>query len=65
VRDRQGPREVGEEDGARLQRRDEERLAAGVRLGELRPELGDAPPDLRAGEVDLPDRMTVRDELGG
>ena len=32
---------------------------------ELLAELGDPARDLLAGEVDLPDRVTVRGELGG
>ena len=46
VKDRQRPREVGEEDGARLQGRDEQRLAALVVGGDLGAELGDARGDL-------------------
>jgi hypothetical protein len=59
MRDRQRPREVGEEDGAGLERRDEQRLAAGVRLCQLRAELADPAPDLVAGQVDLPDRVSI------
>ena len=65
VRDRQRTREVGEEDGAGLQRRDEQRLAARVRRGQLGAELADAAPDLVAGQVDLPDRVTVGLEQAG
>jgi hypothetical protein len=48
VRHRQGTREIGEEDGARLQRRDQQRLAACVGVGQLGAELCDAPHDLEA-----------------
>ena len=65
VRDRQGAGEVGEEDGARLERRDEQRLAARVGVGQLGAELGDAAPDLVAGQVDLPDRVAVGREQAG
>ena len=59
MRDRQGAGEVGEEDGAGLERRDEQRLAAGVGVRELDAELPDPVLDLAAGQVDLPDRMAV------
>jgi hypothetical protein len=60
VRDRQGTREVGQEDGARLQRRDEQRLAACIRIGEVCAELGDAATNLRTGQVDIPDGVSFR-----
>ena len=60
VGDRQRTREVGQEDGARLERRDEQRLASGVHIGKLRSELGDAAADLRTGQVDIPDGVSVR-----
>jgi hypothetical protein len=60
MRDRQGAGEVGEEDGARLQRRDEQRLAACIRIGELCAELADAATDLRTGQVDIPDGVSFR-----
>ncbi len=65
MRDRQGAREVGQEDGARLERRDEQRLASCIRFGELRAELGDAATDLRTGQVDIPDGVSVRRQGGG
>jgi hypothetical protein len=65
MRDRQCSGEIGEEDGARLQRCDEERLAAGVRLRQLGAELDDAPPDLLARQIDLPDRVAVGREAAG
>jgi len=65
VRDRQGAREVGEEDGARLERRDEQRLEARVRIGELNAELVDPALDLVTGQVDLPDRVAVGSEQAG
>jgi hypothetical protein len=58
-------REVGQEDGTRLQRRDEQRLATGVRLGQIRSELGDAAADFLARQVDLPDRVAVGGEAAG
>jgi hypothetical protein len=65
VRNRQRAREVGEEDGARLQRCDEQRLAAGVGVGELAAELRDAALDLAACEIDVPDRVAVGGEASG
>ena len=65
VRDRQGTGEVGEEDGARLERCDEQRLAARVGAGQLGAELGDPAPDLVTGQVDLPDRVALRREQAG
>jgi hypothetical protein len=65
VRHREGAREVGEEDDARLQRRDEERVPACIGRRELLAELPDARRDLVAGEVDLPDRVPVGRELAG
>jgi hypothetical protein len=41
VRDRDRTREVGQEDEARLQERDEQQVAAGVLAGDLRAELPD------------------------
>jgi hypothetical protein len=64
VRDPQRPREIGQEDGARLERRDEQRLEAGVGLGELLAELGDPPADLLAAQVDIPDGVSVRRQGG-
>jgi hypothetical protein len=55
VRDPERPGEVGDEDDARLQRCDEQRLAAVVLGGDLAAELADAPPELLAGKVDLAD----------
>jgi len=55
VDDRHRPREVGEEDEARLQARNEERFSARVVLGDLRAELADAVADLVGGEIDLAD----------
>jgi hypothetical protein len=65
VRRRQGTREIGQEDGARLQRRDEERLPAAIGLRQVGTELGDAAADLLTGQVDLPDRVPVGREAGG
>jgi hypothetical protein len=55
VEEGERPREVGQEDERRLQRADEQRLAAGVVGGDLLAELGDAGRDLARGEVDLAD----------
>jgi hypothetical protein len=55
VCDRDLAREVGQEDEARLQRRDEEGVLALVVAGDLGAELSDACGDLRGGEVDLSD----------
>ena len=54
VGDRDRPRQVGEEDEARLQRGDENRVTAVVVDGDLRAELEDARPDVLRGEVELP-----------
>jgi hypothetical protein len=61
VEDRDRARQVGEEDEARLQRGDEERLSAFVVGGDLDAELGDAGRDLVGGEVDLPDAVVARE----
>jgi len=55
VHDRQGARQVGEEDETRLQASDQDRLSAGVVPADLLAELGDASPDLAGGQIDLPD----------
>jgi hypothetical protein len=55
VGDGECPREVGEEEDARLQRRYEQGLAALVVPRDLGPELGNARPNLLGGEIDLPD----------
>jgi hypothetical protein len=55
VEDRQRAREVGEKDDARLERSDEQRLAAVVLLGEVATEVPDAGGDLAGGEVNLSD----------
>ena len=57
--DRKGAREIGQEDRARLERRDEQRLASCIRFGELCAELGDAATDFRTGQVDIPDGVSV------
>jgi hypothetical protein len=58
VRDVDRARQVGDEDHARLERRDQERLASVVVAGELAAELTDALRELLAGEVDLADLVT-------
>ena len=55
VKSRDGPREVGEEDEARLQQRDEQQVAACVLAGDLRAELADARLQLLGREKDLAD----------
>jgi hypothetical protein len=55
VQDRQGAREVGEEDEARLQGADQDRLAPVVVARDLRAQLADAGGDLGSREVDLAD----------
>jgi hypothetical protein len=55
VQHRQRPRQVGDEDEARLQRPDEQGLAAGVVGGDLGAELADAGGELLGREVDLAD----------
>jgi hypothetical protein len=52
VRDAKRAREVGDEDDARLERRDEQRLAAVVVPRELLAELADARAQLLPREVD-------------
>jgi len=61
VVDRQRARQVGEEDGARLQRCDEQWLEALVVAGDLSAELCDPGRDLPRGEVDLPDRAVCHE----
>jgi hypothetical protein len=62
VVDRNRAREVGDEDEAGLQRRDEQGLAAAVIGRELGPELGDASPDLTRAEVDVSDALVRAQE---
>jgi hypothetical protein len=57
VDDGQRPREVGEEDEARLEAADEDRLAPGVVGADLGPQLCDAGGDLGGREVDLADTV--------
>jgi len=53
--DRNRAREIGDEDEARLQEPDEQRLTAGVVIRDLPAELVDAGGDLLGAEIDLPD----------
>jgi hypothetical protein len=53
VRDRDRAGEIGQEDEARLQQRDEQQLAAGVLAGDLGAELADARLQLLRREKDL------------
>jgi hypothetical protein len=55
VDDRQHAREIGDKDDRRLQRGNEDRLAALVVGGDLGAELGDPRLDLLLREVDLAD----------
>jgi hypothetical protein len=55
------PREVGEEEDARLQRGDEDRLAALVVPSDLRAELCNARLDLSSREIDLTERLDFYD----
>jgi len=53
VRDRNRAREVGQEDEARLQERDEQQVAAGVVAGDVGAELADAGLQFLGCEKDL------------
>jgi len=53
VGDRDRAREVGQEDDARLQQRDEQQVAAGVVAGDVGAELADARLQLLGCEKDL------------
>jgi hypothetical protein len=55
VLDRNRAREVGEEDEARLQQRDQQQVAILVVARDLRAELLDAAPELVGAEEDLAD----------
>jgi hypothetical protein len=57
VRNRDRTRQIGEEDGARLQRGDEQWLTPVVVTGDLAAELGDARGQLLPREVDLADGL--------
>jgi hypothetical protein len=61
VMDPDRARQVGEEEQARLERPDEERLTPGVVRCDLAAELGDARADLLRGQVDVPDAILLRD----
>jgi hypothetical protein len=61
VRDRQRAREVGQEDDARLERRDEQRLASSVVACQLGAELADPLANLLGGEVDVADPLVEGD----
>jgi hypothetical protein len=62
VRGGDAPRQVREEDVARLERRDEQRLPVGVVARDLGTELADARRELLRGEVDLTDsRIELQD----
>jgi hypothetical protein len=55
VKEGERARQIGHEDERRLQRADEQRLAAGVVGGDLLAELRDAGRDLFRREIDLSD----------
>ena len=59
VEDVQLAREVGQEDDARLQRRDQQRLARAVVVRDLVRQLGDPLRDLLGGEVAIADRGPI------
>jgi hypothetical protein len=59
VGDRESAREIGQEDRARLEWRDEQWLAFCVRFGELCAELGDSATDFCTGQVNIPDGVSV------
>ena len=62
VQDRDGARKVGEEDEARLEGSDEDRLEASVVAGDLRAELAHARTELLRREVDVADsRIEIYD----
>ena len=61
VMDRDRPREIGAEDRAGLQRGDEQRLAVGVVVADLRAELGDAVGDRPGRQVDLADAVGAQE----
>ena len=52
---RNGARQIREEDVRRPENPDQKRLLAGVVLGDASPELDDAGLDVRPGEVDAAD----------
>jgi hypothetical protein len=60
VGDRNGAREIGEEDNAGLERRDEDRFPAGVVSGDLVPKLAYARSELRRRQVNLADALVAR-----
>jgi hypothetical protein len=62
VHDRQRAREVCQEDEARLERADEDRLAALVVAGDLLAELADAGAELVGRQVDVADSR-IRGEV--
>jgi hypothetical protein len=64
VQRRDGSREVADEGDTRLQRADEQRLAAGVVVQDLGAELADPRDDLVAVEKDLADALVVRLRAG-
>ena len=62
MRDRDRSRQVGDEDEARLQRRDEQRFAAVVVADDVAAELANACGQLLVREVDLADLVAARYE---
>jgi hypothetical protein len=64
VGDRQCSRQIGEEDDARLEGRDEDRIESRVVAGELGSELENAGRDLGPAQIDRPDGALFRWGLG-
>jgi hypothetical protein len=60
VMGRDRTRQVGDEEKARLQRPDEERLGVAVVRGDLSTEAGDTAADLLRRQVDLADAIVGR-----
>ena len=58
-RNRDGAREVGHEDERPVEHGNEDEIATGVVVRDLRPELGDPGRDLRPVEVDVSDPGVV------
>jgi hypothetical protein len=65
VRNRKLTGEIGEEDDARLERCNQERVETAIVGGDLRPELGDTRGDLATREVDGADLTVLRLEGAG
>ena len=64
MENRHGSAQIGDEHEARLERRHEHRLAAGVVVSDLGAEFPHAHSDLGRGEGDLPDPVVRRPVAG-